>query len=131
MKGFILLASLGLILSLHAAFSGSDFVHQCAPEARGRDGYCDGLMFAYLTLLDEKNICYRLSEGITIGELRKEVVDYLQSSPMAPDTKASLLIAQLLQARFPCSREWPIRTASTSNRHNQSLDTLPWEAIRP
>ena len=125
MKGFLLLLSVGLTLSLHAAFSGEDFVRHCAGEGRDSAEFCDGLLFAYLTVISEKNICYRFPEGLSMDQFRLGVVEHVQNNPLGSDARASLLITQLLVLRYPCGREWPLRTAATSHHHNQVYDILP------
>ena len=105
---------------LLALYTGSDFVDECGRKTRDSELFCNGVVYTYLKIIEDKQICYRLSDTTTLGDLREEIVSFVEAHPMASEAKASLLIIQSLTTRYPCHVEWPKRTALTPAPHNKA-----------
>ena len=102
MRIFWVAAALFLATAGQAAFSGSDFAAKCSDERPGGREFCEGMLHAYMQMVEEKNICYRLPEGTTPEDIRATTLAFVQSHPAASHIKASILATQALITCFPC-----------------------------
>ena len=94
---FLLLGSVS-----SAAFTGSDFTSQCSGEGAQSEAFCNGVLQAYLHIIEDKNICYRLPEGTTHDEVRETTLSFMQTHPSASRISASILVTQAIITNYPC-----------------------------
>lgn len=90
---------------------GNELHDECATIVSGDLGYyegghCFGMIEAYLQLASELSPRYFpahcLPEGVTIGQIAKMVVKYLDQHPEQLHLPATLVIAKVAHDAFPC-----------------------------
>ena len=112
---FILIA----VLPLQARYTGEDFVSECRDDMPQMRAHCNGMVQAYLQMIEDHSICYRLPDTVTLDGLRRDVVAYVERHPMASDSRISVLLVQSIITAYPCDGTWRHEHGGVTAGHNR------------